>query len=46
VPRAYRLAAVVASAVDSRGEVTRPRYPELTGEAAVAFHRDRLRAWL
>lgn len=42
VPRAYRLAAVVRSAVDSRGEVTRPRYPELTGDAAVAFHRERL----
>ncbi|WP_255198145.1 phosphotransferase family protein [Halorarius litoreus] len=46
VPRGYRLAAVVQSAVDSRGEVTRPRYPERTGDAAVAFHRDRLRALL
>jgi hypothetical protein len=46
VTRAYRLAAVVLSAVDSRGEVTRPGYPERRGEAAVAFHRDRLRAFL
>lgn len=46
VPLAYRLAAVVLSAVDSRGEVTRPGYPERTGEAAVAFHRERLREWL
>jgi hypothetical protein len=46
VPRAYRLAAVVLSAVDSRGEVTRPGSPEQTGEVAVAFHRDRLRAFL
>lgn len=43
VPRSYRLAAVVLSAVDSRGEVTRPGYPERTGDAAVAFHRARLR---
>jgi len=42
VERIHRLVAVVRSAVDSRGEVTRPRYPELTGEDAVAFHRERL----
>ena len=41
-PRIYRLAAVVRSAVDAAGEVTRPGYPERTGDAAVAFHRDRL----
>jgi hypothetical protein len=46
VCRAYRLAAVVRSAVDSKGEVTRPGYPERAGEAAVAFHRERLRAHL
>jgi Ser/Thr protein kinase RdoA (MazF antagonist) len=42
VPDEYRLLAVVRSAVDSRGEVTRPRYPELTGADAVAFHRERI----
>jgi Ser/Thr protein kinase RdoA (MazF antagonist) len=46
VSRAYRLAAVVRSAYDSRGEVTRPGYPEREGEAAVAFHRRHLRAVL
>jgi aminoglycoside phosphotransferase (APT) family kinase protein len=46
VPTAYRVAAVVLSAVDSTGVVTRPRYPELTGDDAVAFHRERLRAAL
>lgn len=46
VPRAYRLAAVVRSAVDSRETVTRPGYPEREGAAAVAFHRDRLRSLL
>ncbi|MFC5366838.1 phosphotransferase family protein [Salinirubrum litoreum] len=46
VPSAYRVVAVVLSAVDSTGEVTRPRYPELTGDDAVAFHRERLLAAL
>ncbi|MDS0292870.1 phosphotransferase family protein [Halogeometricum luteum] len=46
VPPVYRLAAVVRSAVDSHGVVTRPRYPELEGEAAVGFHRERMREWL
>lgn len=46
VPDVYRLAAVVASAVDGEGVITRPRYPERTGEAAVAFHRERLAAIL
>ena len=46
VPDVYRLAAVVAAAVDSRGVVTRPGYPERRGEAAVEFHRERLRALL
>lgn len=42
VLRAYRLAAVVHSAVDSQGIVTRPGFPEFRDDAAVAFHRDRL----
>lgn len=46
VPPIYRLAAVVRSAVDSHGVVTRPRYPELEGEAAVEFHRERMCEWL
>ncbi|POG54851.1 phosphotransferase family protein [Haloferax marisrubri] len=46
VPRAYRVAAVAHSAVDSAGEVTRPGYPERTGAAALDFHRDRLDALL
>lgn len=41
-----RLVAVVRSAVDSHGEVTRPGYPERTGDDAVAFHRDRLESLL
>jgi len=46
VERVHRLVAVVRSAVDSRGVVTRPRYPELTGADAVGFHRERLIALL
>ncbi|MFC6974199.1 phosphotransferase family protein [Halomicroarcula sp. GCM10025709] len=46
VPRAYRLAAVVTAAVDSQGVVTRPHYPERTGEAAVAIHRAWMTEWL
>ena len=42
VSRAERIAAVVDSAVDSTGTVTRPGYPERTGADAVAFHRYRL----
>jgi hypothetical protein len=44
--RLYRLAAISASAVDSRGRVTRPRFPELEDGAAVAFHRRQLAAAL
>jgi aminoglycoside phosphotransferase (APT) family kinase protein len=44
VPHAYRYAAVVQSATDSRGEVTRPGYPERRGADAVAFQREQLRA--
>jgi Ser/Thr protein kinase RdoA (MazF antagonist) len=46
VPTAYRVVAVALSAVDSKGVVTRPHYPELTGDDAVAFHRKRLLAAL
>jgi aminoglycoside phosphotransferase (APT) family kinase protein len=46
VPRAYRVAAVVTAAVDSKGVVTRPHYPEWTGEDAVAIHRQWLSEWL
>ncbi|WP_435195712.1 phosphotransferase family protein [Natronomonas sp. EA1] len=46
VPDAYRAVAVVRSAVDSRGAVTRPGYPEREGAAAVDFHRKRLEAVL
>lgn len=38
----HRAAAVADSAVDSRGVVTNPRYPELDREASVAFHHHRL----
>jgi hypothetical protein len=42
VPPVYRLVAILRSAVDSKGVVTRPRYPEWTGDRAVEFHRSRL----
>jgi len=42
VPPIYRLVAILRSAVDSNGVVTRPRYPEWTGERAVAFHLSRI----
>ncbi|WP_338728503.1 hypothetical protein [Haladaptatus sp. DJG-WS-42] len=41
---AYRLAAIVHSAVDSSGYVTRPGFPERTGVDAVTFHRAALTA--
>lgn len=44
--RAERLVAVVRSAVDSAGDVTRPGYPERTGAAAVDFHRRHLQRHL
>jgi len=44
--RRERLIAVLRSAVDAEGEVTRPGYPERTGDDAVAFHRNRLEALL
>lgn len=46
VPRAYRVAAVVTAAVDSEGVVTRPHYPERTGDDAVTVHRQWLTEWL
>lgn len=46
VTAADRVAAVVASAVDSTGTITRPRYPELTSGDAVALHREWLAEWL
>ena len=46
VPPVFRLVAVLRSAVDSHGVVTRPRYPEWTGERAVQFHLDRLQELL
>ncbi|PSP98509.1 hypothetical protein BRC89_07790 [Halobacteriales archaeon QS_4_70_19] len=39
---ACRLLGLIASAADSRGEVTRPRYPTVGVEEAVAFHRERI----
>lgn len=42
----FRLLGIAASAVDSRGEVTRPRYPAVDEAAAVAFHRERIGAAL
>ncbi|WP_416839622.1 phosphotransferase family protein [Haloferax sp. DFSO52] len=42
----YRVAAVLRSAVDSNGEVTRPGYPERTGSRAVSFHQQRLETTL
>jgi Ser/Thr protein kinase RdoA (MazF antagonist) len=39
---AFRLLGLIASAADSRGEVTRPRYPMVSVEEAVAFHRERI----
>lgn len=41
---AFRLLGIVASAADAAGRVTRPRYPVLDPEEAVAFHRERIEA--
>lgn len=46
VAPAYRAAAIAASAVDSDGRVTNPRYPPVDREAAIAFHRDALQSVL
>lgn len=40
---AHLIAAIASSAVDSRGVVTNPRYPELDRESSVEFHRSALR---
>jgi aminoglycoside phosphotransferase (APT) family kinase protein len=42
----HRVAAIAASAVDSRGTVTNPGYPERYRPASVAFHRAALTAAL
>lgn len=42
VKPAHRVAAIAASAVDSTGTVTNPRYPELDKKGAVEFHRGAL----
>lgn len=42
----YRLVALVRSAVDSKGAVTRPRYPMVDEDTAVAFHRRHIGALL
>jgi len=42
----YRLGALVRTAVDSQGVVTRPGYPERDRAGAVAFHHDHLDATL
>ena len=42
VAPAHRAVAIAASAVDSAGRVTNPRYPPVDREAAVAFHREAL----
>jgi Ser/Thr protein kinase RdoA (MazF antagonist) len=43
---AFRLLGLVASAADSHGEVTRPRYPVVDAAEAVTFHRERIAATL
>ena len=42
----HRAAAIAASAVDSEGRVTNPRYPPVDREAAIAFHQDALQSVL
>jgi len=39
---AHQVAAIASSAVDSRGTVTNPRYPELDREASIEVHREAL----
>lgn len=46
VEPAHRVAAIAASAVDSAGRVTNPRYPPVGRDAAVAFHREALESVL
>lgn len=44
VEAVHRVVAIADSAIDSRGEVTRPGYPEFGRSEAVAFHRAALDA--
>lgn len=46
IPSIYRITAVVRSAVDSSGVVTRPGYPERTGREAIEFHLSQLDRYL
>ncbi|TQQ83853.1 phosphotransferase [Halonotius terrestris] len=46
VSPAHRAVAIAASAIDSAGRVTNPRYPPVASDAAVAFHRDALESVL
>ena len=39
----HRIVAIAETAVDSRGQVTNPRYPPVDRTAAVQFHRSHLR---
>lgn len=43
---AHRIAAIASAAVDSRGTVTNPLYPELCRDEAIQFHREALTAVL
>lgn len=43
---AFRLLGMADSAIDARGTVTRPRYPMVPPDEAVAFHRERIEATL
>ncbi|WP_254536291.1 phosphotransferase family protein [Halomarina litorea] len=44
--RLYRMGAVVLSAMDSQGRVTRPRYPMVPPDEAAALHRDAVESLL
>jgi Ser/Thr protein kinase RdoA (MazF antagonist) len=44
--RVYRLGAIVLSATDSNGAVTRPRYPMVSSAEAYEFHRSAVEALL
>ena len=43
VVAAHRVGAIASTAVDSRGQVTNPKYPPVDREAAVEFHCEALR---
>jgi Ser/Thr protein kinase RdoA (MazF antagonist) len=42
----FQLLGIAASAADSQGEVTRPRYPVVDEAAAITFHREHIEATL